>query len=312
MKAHRITEWQCMARTVLSAVCLASSAWGSWNGAGVPDGTGGTNINDTANWAGGVIDGDFSTIIQQGTTQLVLTDDQTFADVDAVSRSGISFSSGSTALSFTNAREIGALNRAWGSRYAGWDDLLKSEAPPSANAGEDCREFTRVMIDRYFASVRDEFKAAAPDSLYLGCRFLEKGSEFALRVAAKYCDVLSFNAYQDSLDSFALPSGVDRPVLIAEFHFGALDRGQLNEGLWAVPDQKARGAAYEAYVSSALRHAAIVGAHWHQYGDQPVVGRYDGENFQDGLVDVCDLPYRETVAGVRAVGYRLYELRSNR
>ena len=106
MKAHRITEWQCMARTVLSAVCLASSAWGSWNGAGVPDGTGGTNINDTANWAGGVIDGDFSTIIQQGTTQLVLTDDQTFADVDAVSRSGISFSSGSTALSFTNATGV--------------------------------------------------------------------------------------------------------------------------------------------------------------------------------------------------------------
>jgi len=207
---------------------------------------------------------------------------------------------------------IQKLNDAWHAHFAAWEDLLRSETPPPSDAGEDCRDFTLVMIDRYFRSVRDEFKEIAPDSLYLGCRFLEKGSEFALRIAAKYCDVLSFNAYQDSLDSFALPEGVDRPVLIAEFHFGALDRGQLNEGLRGVPNQEARGKAYEKYVLSALRHPGIIGAHWHQYGDQPVVGRYDGENFQDGLVDVCDLPYHETVAGIRAVGYQLYEFRNSR
>lgn len=208
--------------------------------------------------------------------------------------------------------ELRNLNEAWGARYAGWEELLQSVATPPAGAAEDCREFTRVMIDRYFRNVRDAFKAVAPDSLYLGCRFQEKGSEFALRIAAAYCDVLSFNAYQDSLDAFALPDGVDRPVLIAEFHFGALDRGQLNEGLRGVADQEARGKAYERYVSSALRHPAVIGAHWHQYGDQPVVGRYDGENFQDGMVDVCDLPYHETVAAARAVGYRLYDLRRDK
>jgi len=52
-----------------------------------------------------------------------------------------------------------------------------------------------------------------------------------------------------------------------------------------------------------------MGAHWCQCGDPFIVGRYDGENFQDGLVDVCDLPYHETIQGVRAVGYHLYECR---
>lgn len=64
------------------------------------------------------------------------------------------------------------------------------------------------------------------------------------------------------------------------------------------------------YIASALRHPNIVGAHWHQSGEQPTTGRFDSENLQNGLLDVCDTPYPETIAGVREVGYGLYELRS--
>lgn len=52
-------------RTSWVVGCLSIAAWhtfAGWNGAGVTGGTDGTNINDTANWAGGVIDDDFSTI----------------------------------------------------------------------------------------------------------------------------------------------------------------------------------------------------------------------------------------------------------
>ena len=84
----------------------------------------------------------------------------------------------------------------------------------------------------------------------------------------------------------------------------------FHQSLIEVPNQAARGKAYAAYIASALRHPNFVGAHWHQFGDQPTTGRFDGENFQNGFVDVCDTPYPETIAGIREVGYKLYEIRS--
>ena len=40
-----------------------------------------------------------------------------------------------------------------------------------------------------------------------------------MRAAAKHCDVLSYNIYRRHLRGFKLPEGVDRPVLVGEFHF---------------------------------------------------------------------------------------------
>ena len=65
-------------------------------------------------------------------------------------------------------------------------------------------------------------------------------------------------------------------------------------------------------MTSALRHPNVVGVHWHQFGDQAATGRFDGENFQVGFVDCCDTPYPETIAGIREVGYRQYEIRSGK
>lgn len=53
----------------------------------------------------------------------------------------------------------------------------------------------------------------------------------------------------------------------------------------------------------------MVGTHWFQYGDQPLTGRGDGENYQIGLIGVCDRPYDETVKECRSVGYKMYEHR---
>ncbi|MCX7886162.1 MAG: beta-agarase [Verrucomicrobiae bacterium] len=201
------------------------------------------------------------------------------------------------------------LNAAWKSSYANWDALLQSQEKPPGGAKEDCAEFTTVLTEAYFKNIRDEFKAVAPNTLYLGCRFAGS-NKAAVEMSAKYCDVVSYNLYRYTLDDFKLPEGVDKPVMIGEFHFGALDRGLFHPSLREVANQVERGKAYAAYIASALRHPNIVGAHWHQYGDQPTTGRFDGENFQNGFLDVCDTPYWETIAGVREVGYKLYELRS--
>ena len=43
--------------------------------------------------------------------------------------------------------------------------------------------------------------------------------------------------------------GVDLPVMIGEFHFGAIDAGLPSTGLKAVPDQHERAKAYRYYLS---------------------------------------------------------------
>jgi hypothetical protein len=206
---------------------------------------------------------------------------------------------------------IERLNAAWKSDYATWNALLQSPEKPPAGAKDDCVEFSLAITEAYFKNIRDEFKAAAPHTLYLGCRFAGS-TQAAVRIGAKYCDVISYNLYRHMLDDFKLPDGVDKPILVGEFHFGALDRGMFHPGLVQVENQVERGKAYATYVASALRHPNFVGVHWHQFGEQATSGRFDGENLQNGLLDVCDTPYPETVAGIREVGYRMYQIRSQK
>ena len=97
------------------------------------------------------------------------------------------------------------------------------------------------------------------------------------------------------------------PLIIGEFHFGALDRGMFHTGLVPVANQQERAEAYKQYVRGALQHPQFVGCHWFQYADEPVTGRvYDEENYQIGFVDVADTPYAETIEASREIGYNLY------
>ena len=100
------------------------------------------------------------------------------------------------------------------------------------------------------------------------------------------------------------------PVIIGEFHFGALDRGMFHTGLVSTPSQEARAQAYYTYVAGMLRNPQLVGCHWFKYMDEPCTGRgLDGENYQIGFLDIADTPYQETVDKCREVGYQMYRLR---
>jgi hypothetical protein len=98
-------------------------------------------------------------------------------------------------------------------------------------------------------------------------------------------------------------------VIIGEFHFGALDRGLFHPGLVPVKNQQQRADRYKGYVEGALANPLIVGTHWFEYKDEATAGRFDGENYQVGFLDVCDSPYPETIEACRSVGYRMYERR---
>jgi hypothetical protein len=204
------------------------------------------------------------------------------------------------------------LNAVWGTSYATWDALLASrDIPDKTKAKADLAAFYQKLAETYFKTNRDAVRSVAPHQLYLGCRFASS-NDIAAIAAAKYCDVVSYNLYRRSVANFHFPGG-DKPLLIGEFHFGALDRGLFHPGLGPVADQQERAQAYTDYVMGAVRHPLIVGTHWFQWVDEPLTGRsHDGENYQIGFLDVADTPYPEMIQATRTIAAQLYQTRSAR
>jgi len=205
--------------------------------------------------------------------------------------------------------DIDKLNAVWGTKYRTWQALLQNqEAPDKKKAWEDLTAFYTKTAETYFETIRDELKKYAPNQLYMGCRFAWVNDR-AAKAATKFCDIVSYNRYNYSVAEHHLPDNIDMPMIIGEFHFGALDRGMFHTGLRKTTDQQDRADKYKSYVQGALRNPYIVGTHWFQYKDQATTGRGDGENYQIGFIDICDKPYPEIVKAAREVGYSLYEYR---
>ncbi len=211
----------------------------------------------------------------------------------------------------TKYKSIDKLNNAWGTDYTSWDALLQStQAPDKKKAHDDLTAFYTRIAETYFEIIREEVKKVAPNQLYMGCRFAWVNDR-AARAATKFCDIVSYNRYSYSVENHRLPDGIDMPVIIGEFHFGALDRGMFHTGLRKTANQQDRADKYKSYVQGALGNPYIVGTHWFQYKDQATTGRGDGENYQIGFIDICDKPYPETIKACRQVGYTMYEYRLN-
>ncbi len=207
------------------------------------------------------------------------------------------------------------LNDAWLTNFRNWGKL---EIPieVSTVTEKDSREFERILVDKYYSECAKAVKKYAPDILYMGSRLHchyypdDKHEQYIIEIASRYCDVVSFNRYRFIAEDLILPSGIDKPIIIGEFHFGALDRGYFHTGLRGVANQQQRAEAYQDYLEGALRNPQIVGAHWFQYGGQAFTGRFDGENYQIGILDICDNPYPEFIKAIRNIGYKMYDYRT--
>jgi hypothetical protein len=207
---------------------------------------------------------------------------------------------------------IAQLNAAWGTTYESWSALrVSTNKVNPAGAREDFAGFNEALADRYYRLCQEELKRVAPHKLNLGSRF-HTGNPIAIRAAAKYCDVVSFNKYATSIGGLGLPDGLDRPIIVGEFHFSAWDRSFTAEGDRSRLSQVQRGDAYWYYLASALDNPRVVGTHWFQYLDQPITGRGDGENWPIGFVDVTDTPYDELAGAAREVGDAMYQRRVGR
>jgi hypothetical protein len=99
-------------------------------------------------------------------------------------------------------------------------------------------------------------------------------------------------------------------MIIGEYQFGTVDRG-MAQSLWQVDSQKERGVAYRYYTEQGYSHPGLIGTAYFQWCDQDLTGRRnDGENYNCGLVDVTDRPYKEQVEAMAETAKRLFEVHS--
>lgn len=193
---------------------------------------------------------------------------------------------------------------------------IKAELQKYLNKNGDTdksrREFILNAFKIFLHDVNVAMKKYDPNHLNLGIRFAEPDTlgEDLLAVCSSNFDAFSFNSYslaprREMLDRAYRITGL--PMVIGEYHFGTVERG-LAQALWQVNSEKERGDAYRYYTEQAYSHPAMIGSGYFQWSDQDVTGRFDGENYHCGLVDVTDRPYKEQVNAMKESAKVLYDV----
>jgi hypothetical protein len=177
-------------------------------------------------------------------------------------------------------------------------------------AKKDLESFSVLMTERYFNAISDACKSVAPQHLNLGMRWAGLPPPWAVE-GMKAFDVFSLNCYQATVPRAVtdeIQAKLRMPILIGEFHFGALDVGLPSSGLGHLKHQTDRAKAYRVYMEDAAANPNCVGAHWFTMYDQSALGRFDGENYNIGFLDVCNRPYEELSRAGAATHERIYEV----
>jgi hypothetical protein len=185
-----------------------------------------------------------------------------------------------------------------------WNARITEEAK------SDLQAFSVLMTERYFSVISDACRAIAPNHLNLGMRWAGLPPKWAVE-GMKSFDVFSLNNYRPRVPrdvTDEIHRMLEMPIMIGEFHFGALDVGLPSSGLGHVRTQTDRGRAYRIYMEDAAANPNCVGAHWFTLYDQSAIGRFDGENYNIGFLDVCNRPYEELCEAGIAAHERIYEV----
>ena len=208
---------------------------------------------------------------------------------------------------------IEALSKAWNQTFGSFDDLQKSidrASSFSAEAMEDAREFSRRMMDTYTRIPAEECRITDPNHMNLGMRWAWITDPDVI-TGWQYFDVFSINCYEVDPKSFldqVVGLGVDLPIVIGEFQFGALDAGQTATGLESAASQVDRAKSYRFYCEQVAAHTHGVGCHWFQCYDQFALGRTDGENYNIGIFDICSQPAEVLLNGMKKTGETIYQV----
>lgn len=210
--------------------------------------------------------------------------------------------------------DIHRLNKSWNTDFDSFEALLKplkGAASLSSTAKADLLKFSGIMLDRYVEVPVLATKAVDSNHLNMGMRWASSALKEAWRFAgSRHLDVLSINNYSDNpaprLDIAAKMT--NKPILIGEFHHGSMEAGHSAFGARWTKTEAERVKAYRYYAENAAQHVNSIGLHYFSYNDDPVLGRFDGQNFHQGFVSVTHTPYSDFVEGYAEVNDELYDV----
>lgn len=186
------------------------------------------------------------------------------------------------------------------------------------NTPERKTEFIHKTFEIFLQTVKKTMKRYDPNHLNIGIRFGNlnslEGRDALIEICRNAFDVISINEYYDKprnelYDYMYTKMGL--PYLIGEFHFGTVDRG-LSQSLWQVDSQEERAVGYRYYMEQGFSHPALIGTTYFTWSDQDVSGRGDGENFNCGVVDVTDRPYKLHAEAMMETHMRLYDIHAGK
>ncbi len=182
--------------------------------------------------------------------------------------------------------------------------------PLNKNAQADLADFSAIMVERYFGGLSAACREVDPNHLNLGIRYYTVPPAWAIRGMRSF-DVFSMNCYRARVpaeEMAKISALLDLPVMIGEWHFGALDVGLPASGIGHVPTQADRGKAFRVYLEDAAAKPWCVGVHYFTLYDQSALGRFDGENYNIGFLDTCNRPYTPLAEAARLSHERLYQV----
>ena len=191
---------------------------------------------------------------------------------------------------------------------------LKSYLKVNGDTEKTRRDFIMKNFEVFLRDVQNTLKKYDSDHLNLGFRFGDPDGlkDEVLEICGKYFDVFSFNCYSLAPDHKTMDRVLETaqlPMIIGEYHFGTVDRG-LAQSLWQVESESQRGVAYRYYTEQGYSHPGLIGTGYFQWADQDITGRFDGENYNCGLIDVTDRPYKKQVEAMMETAKVLYKVHS--
>jgi hypothetical protein len=184
---------------------------------------------------------------------------------------------------------------------------------------QDEKDFTMVVLERYYRIVSAAIKRHDPNHLFLGSRFFGKDRPVpeVFRACGPYCDVVSVNWYntwtpsEDEIGTWTKESG--RPILVTEYYAKGMDSGLGNKSGagFLVHTQKERGLFYQNFTLALLRSKNCVGWHWFRYADNdPRSAKEDPSNLDSnkGIVNMDYQPYQTLLDMMKPVNERVFAL----
>ncbi|MCK9555271.1 hypothetical protein M0R36_05595 [bacterium] len=210
------------------------------------------------------------------------------------------------------------LNEVYNIHSSDWNNINSLPARKGFfdKAVRDQLDFLGLVAERYFEVTTRTIKNCDPNHMILGCRYAYNTADEVWTASGKFVDINSVNIYDQIPAERTLKRCYklsDRPIMITEFSFKAMDSGLPNIKGAGTPllTQKDRAEYYTRYVTETAKLPFLVGFHWFKLTDQPYEGRAnppDGENCNYGILNEKDELYETLGDAMSNVNKAIYNL----